>query len=233
MTNRLTLGVGFGGSFGNFRTEDRLERGESDNYMVALYGAYKRSDWQLSFNGGYMYSDYDLNRYFATGSEISSSHDGDSYFGGFDLSKRFKTRFGNLSPFIAFEMVSVKQDGYRERLNNVVISEIMENTTDAYLQTIGVRWSSDRKWGRWIVNRNASLGWVHDYGQGHVYMTGRYAGGNNFYVAGPSRVKDRALLNVGLDAKLNNRFALFGGYTGEFGEHFDAQSFEFGLRYGF
>lgn len=230
-TREFRLGIGFSGAFGDFNSSDRLAKGESENFFVSLYGSYGLKNWLLGFNLGYMYSDYETER--LVGSWVNGQHYGHSYVGAFELSRTFSTPYMNIVPYIGFQAINLKEDGYWEKFSGGNFMYTHKKNSESYLQTLGLRFSFDAIYGLSRSNTSVSFGWTHDYGSGGATSTSQYAGGTAFVTRGLGKIKDRGEFNLKHEWYLNDRFSIYGSYTGAYGSGLELHSINAGVRFGY
>ncbi len=226
------FGIGFGGAFGSLRTADRSSRGDNESFLFSLYGATTRNDWTLSGAVGYVYTDFGMERFMDV-EHYRSSHDGNMFTGSLMLSRSFKLDQTELTPFIGFNYMKLREDEFAEADAE---EELLfgEKSTKAFKQTLGVRFSGEQKLQNgWIVSPAVSAGWLHDYGGGRLNTAAGYDGGPAFVVDGVSRNQNRAVLGFSLGTQLGSRLSVFASYNGELSQSYSSQTGQLGLNLAF
>lgn len=218
------LGVALGGSFTETTTKRQRHKGDTDSFLVALYGgtAYGCLDVLASF--GYIHSSLDADQ----GGSASSTHHGDSLFGGFELSTLFQGATVGCTPFLSYDFIGTDENSLRERSEEE--RRYAKRDTTSYLQTLGLRF--ERAYFDacgWLVRPSLSVGWLHDYGKGRIRGSVRFPDGEQYTFSGMPMNKNRFVTSLNVSASLNHQTSLFVRYDGEFCRRFNAQTLHGGI----
>lgn len=222
-------GVAFNGAFGKLESNDGATRSDNDMYLVSLYGGLRRDAWTLGGSVGYAYVDYDLRQSedFLGYKAFRTAYHGNLVTAAGELSRDFRfSKRSTLSPFISLNYIHLWETGFKTSGIAVDAKE-----TESYLQTLGVRWQWSRRCaGGRALQLSATAGWVHDYGDGMLYGGASYdfPGSDRYIIPGASRNKDRALVDVGLNVRMNRRWSAHASYGTEFADHFTMHGFRVG-----
>ncbi len=235
MSHRTVVGLGFAGAFAAVRTDDSSQKADANTFIFAPYLAHSTQDgYKILASLGYAYNDYNITR-TPGGTEITSSHNGNTFLMNVEVSKKIRGLWTDVAPFAGFELIYLDEEGYAEKTSKgVVAARVNGRTSDSFLQTLGLRFGRTKtnRWG-WIVNPAVSVSWIHDYGDGEIRSVSSYAGGTSFAIRGASMNRDRFALGLNYAANVNERFSFFGGYNAEFASRFDVHTIQAGLTMEF
>ncbi len=233
--SNLVLGMAFGGGFSSLKTSDRSQWGNVDSFIFSMYGSYTTSDRiRLTGSVGYVYSDYDLYRTPA-GVPVSSSHKGDMGYAAFEISKKFRGDWTDITPFASMDFVYLDEESYDETdANGRRIAEVDGNHNDSVLMKLGARFGRTRinRFG-WVATPSIWGGWIHDFGGGNFHTVATYEGAVPYNVKGASMNRDRIGVGLNYNAKVNQHFSFFGGYNAEYASRFSVHTIQAGLTLEF
>ncbi|MDR1925255.1 MAG: autotransporter outer membrane beta-barrel domain-containing protein [Planctomycetaceae bacterium] len=231
-TSKYTVvGFSFGGAYTDMKTKDRTQWGDVEQYLFSVYSSHTHCNVTIALSGGYAHSEYKLSRN-PGGTQLDSKHCGDQFFASFEIAAKMSYVTFDLTPFLAFDYINLDEGAYNELdAAKVAQSRINSQNSDSYLQTLGVRIGRTKYVNGRIVNPSIIAGWVHDYGNGNIYTTAKYEGGQQFTIQGAPMNKNRGLFGVGLDVALSPNLSLFSRYDGEFSKNSQIQTAQAGLNY--
>ena len=220
------LGVLAGYSHSSFNVRDRGSSGSSDNYTL---GAYAGSEWAVS--GGalglrtglaYAWHNIDMSRSVAF-SDFNDKLKADYNAGTFQVFGEvgYKHSFSERSviePYANIAYMHIKTNGFTEKGNNGAALAVQSDKMDTTLSMLGMRASTNLKFGNITATARADLGWRHAFGDVVPTSTARFAAGSSSFVsAGNAIGKDTALIEAGLDFEVTKNTKLGVSYQGQFG----------------
>jgi outer membrane autotransporter protein len=176
-------------------------------------------------------SAYDSRRAALLGQARGSTNGGDLsalVAGGYDW------KLGGLSvgPTASFQYTWVGFDGFTEQ-GSLAPLKIDDQHAESKRMALGVKASYDWKMGGMVITPEIRAAWQHEYGQTQYAIASSFASGagTGFSVTGPSIGHDSLLIGAGVEARWNDRFAIYAYYDGEFGRtNYDSNSVSAGVR---
>lgn len=212
------LGAVGGYSRSSFDVGDRRSSGDSDNYHLGLYGG---TIWgSIAFRAGAAYAWHRL----STARSVSFGTFSDQLAAGYDAGTA--QAFGELAyggdaghfafePFVNLAYVNLRSDGFAERGGTAALTG-ESSSDDTTFTTLGVRISSDFRFGGVDATARGMLGWRHGFGDITPLTTLAFAGSDAFTIAGVPIARDAALIELGVDVRLASNATLGLSYKGQF-----------------
>ena len=239
VSDNTLLGITAGGAWTDVAVRDTgSSRGNTDNFMVEVYGSwFSPKGTYLDASTAYQFSNYTFNRVIPAMGEIAhGNHQGNMFRTSLELGRDICMRTFQTTPFLGFDYLTLHENGYTETgapLSNLAINA---NTTTAWLQTLGMRFSKKYSNDKgWVIRPELSVAWVHDYGDAQLLSTGRFAfdAGNTqpLTITGYPMHRDRARMDAGLNFVFNCAVDGHVNYVTEFANRFASHTLEAGLNF--
>ena len=230
ISRNFLLGMAFGGTYSTKKVRHDMETSKSDNYIGSLYGCFDSGPWSLSLSGGYASANIRSHRVVQSIGTADGKRNGNTWFASTELAYRLDGRKCYLTPFYRFDFVGYHEDDYTETGQNINMAISSRNDT-GLLQTVGFRIGTQfTNAVDWKIIPEVTAGWIHDYGDGEVTTTAQFVqGGPAFVLNGLSRVKERALVGLGLNVVVTPQFNVFARYDGELASCFCSHTGQVGM----
>jgi len=239
ITPHLRVGALFG--YGHTHaTLDTIGSNASVNtYSPGLYASYSDSGWYINALGSYGFADYSQNRNVSIGAfngTATSSPGGGQIVGDLDGGYDFHAGNWTFGPTLGLQYVHLDVDGYTETGLPGADLTVNENQSDSLRSLLGGRVSYTVKSGSLLFVPHLSAGWQHEFLDQSRGITSQFngLGAGSFTVNTPNPSRDSALVDIGLDAQLNNMLTLFTDYSFQAGQsNYFGQSVQAGAKIGF
>jgi outer membrane autotransporter protein len=199
------------------------------SYQFTGYASWRpdRLDGRLVIDGqaGFGQNSFNQTRRIAFLNESANSHyDGQQYLAnvvaGYTLDIKGPV---SLTPFLSIREVHLDNGAYQENGAGIANLAVGSVSTDSVTQEIGLKAGSqfDTPYGKLFPS--VKLGWLHDYTNGPIALTGNLAG--IVFASSSARPSaDGAALGVSLDLKHTDNFDLTVEYDGEFRKDFQSNT---------
>ncbi len=241
VSRNVLLGIAAGGAWSDVAVRDTgHSRGTADNFMVDLYGSwFMPNEMYVNASIGYQFSNYTFDRILpAFGETAHGSHQGNMLLTSTEIGRELCVGQLHVTPFLGLDYLTLREGSYTETGAANANLAIDANTTTAWLQTLGMRFSKQFCYGRgWVVEPQLSVAWVHDYGDAQLLSVGRFAfdTGNSqpFTTTGYPTHRNRARLDAGAHFVFNHSVDGHLNYTAEFANRFGSHTLEAGLIFKF
>jgi outer membrane autotransporter protein len=210
-------GVFFGHSSSAFDTDE--SSADSDNNHLGAYAGTEVG--RLSLRSGMSYAWYDVDTtrsVSALNQTLTSSYDAASFNVFGELGYRFDFSESSFEPLAGLAYTHLKTDGFSESGGTAALT-VDGSTMDTTYTTLGMRASHNLDLGGVLTVARGTLSWLHAFGDVDPTSTARFATGNRFTVTNTPIARDTALIEAGLDFKLDNGATVSVGYSGQFGEN--------------
>jgi len=211
------LGLMAGYSRTDFDMQQRSSSGDSDNYHLGAYGG---GQWgKLGLRGGLAYSWHDITTRRSVSmsgmsERLKADYDGRTAQVYADLSYRIDTPAAAIEPFANAAYVNLKTDGYRESGGAAALRGKSQTNETTYT-TLGARASTDFELGGAQAAARGSLGWRHAFGDVKPVAVQAFSAGESFTVAGVPIAKNSAVVEAGLEVRINRRASFGLSYQGQ------------------
>ncbi|RYX96833.1 MAG: autotransporter outer membrane beta-barrel domain-containing protein [Comamonadaceae bacterium] len=211
-------GVVAGYSKSDLDVEGLNSSAKIDNYHLGLYGGTQWDATSLRLGASYTWSKLDTTRNanFAgfSGNGLKAEYDASTaqLFG--EVAHRLDMGRYALEPFAGLAYVSVDTDGFGESGGAAALRS-GGGKEDVTFSTLGVRAStavSD------TTNLRGTLGWRHAFGDRTPSSTHSFAGSPAFTVYGVPLAKDVAVIEAGVETRLQKNMTLGVSYAGQLGD---------------
>jgi outer membrane autotransporter protein len=225
------LGVALGGSFASV-TSDKVQKGKANSFLIIGYGSYNVNivgdDWILAGNFGYASSEYRFSRNILN-LFLDSRFNGDSFFGGLDISKKFQYyQLFDVMPFASLSFITMSVDNDDDGVVKIVSPE-----ADSVLQSLGVRFAKTTRGDFGTVRTyGASAAWIHDYESKNLSSTTTYFNLLPITAIGAVKPADRGAFGLNVNIALGH-VILYGAFDCEFASKYDAETIQGGISFEF
>lgn len=242
LTPNALLGVALGGSNSGFNVGSLATSGNLTGFHAGLYGAYAMGSSYLALNetfsaysnqtnrsaGGYIFLPYE---------KLSAS------FGSTEFRTRLEGGHSLLisglkaTPFLAAEFAAYQSNAFTEQSSLLYQSSLMLRNNGQSINSVpvfvGLRLSNSYTFGNgWRLMPVGSVAYVHEFSPNRQ-LTNMLMSipGPDFNVAGPRSTYNLVQAKIGAQLHLNNEFALFTDFQGEFSSASRSYGGKGGLRY--
>lgn len=235
------LGVLASYSQTNFRLNERMSSGTSDDYTIGTYAGTEMpaANGTVAFRSGLSYTWHNIEMkrgvaFAGFDDKLSSSYDAGSFqvFGelGYKLSVNEKASF---EPYANLAYVRLKTDGFSETSTQGAGLNVEENSMNTTLSTLGFRATALLNEKVIPVKARADIAWRHAFGDERSSSVASFAGSDGFVIGGTSIGKDTALISGGFDFDLSKAALLNVSYQGQFGSGLTQNGVNANLRMKF
>jgi fibronectin-binding autotransporter adhesin len=186
-------------------------------YYAALYGGAKFDNWALRAGAAYTWQQIDMSRgvFFPGFSELLDSDysaDTAQVFG--EVGYGMALGGASLEPFAGVAYVNLETDGFAERSGHAALDAL--GTSDSVgFTTLGVRDSTNFQVGAMALTARGTLAWRYAFGDTDPVARVAFNQGLPFGVAGLPVAENAAVVEVGLDANINEDVKLGVSYSGQ------------------
>jgi uncharacterized protein YhjY with autotransporter beta-barrel domain len=233
----------FGALFNYEHTDVTLDNLNSsatvDSYMPGLYASYADGGWYANAIGTYAFNSYTQARNVSFGGfdgRADSAPTGDQILG--DLDGGYDFHRGNLTfgPTAGLKYIHLDVNGYTESGlpgGNLVVDR---DEADSLRSRLGGRLSYVLHCHGVEFTPHFDVSWLHEFLDASRDIGGQFTGfgASPFEVRTDSPSRDSALMNLGLEARIDQATTVFGNYTVEAGQdNYFGQSVQAGVKIGF
>jgi outer membrane autotransporter protein len=218
---RFLLGMALGGTYSNMKTRQNIGTSKSDHYIGSLYGSYDTGSWSVGLSGGYASASIKSHRFIPAIGIADGNRNGNTWFASTEVAYRLDGRKCYLTPFYRFDFVGCHEDAFTETGQNINMT-VSARHDKGFLQTVGLRVGTQfTNAAGWKIIPELTAGWIHDYGDGEVTTTAQFVqGGPAFTLDGLARVRERALVGLGLNMVVTPQCHVFARYDGELASNY-------------
>ena len=210
-----------------------------NTYSPGVYASYSENGWYANALGSYGFANYNQNRKVAIGAfngTASSSPAGDQIVG--DLNGGYDFHKGNwtFGPTAGLQYTHLNVDGYTETGLPGADLTVSQSQSDSLRSLLGGRLSYAVKEGGLIFTPHLSASWQHEYLNQSRGITSQFSGvgAGSFVVNTPNPSNNSALVDLGLDAQVNDALTIFVDYAAQAGQsNYFGQSVQAGFKIGF
>ncbi len=211
------VGVLAGFSRSDIKLRDRSSSASSDNYHL---GAYAGTEWgALGLRGGLAYSWHDLSTRRSVSvpglsDTLKADYSSQSTQAFAELGYRIEAAAVALEPFAQLAYVHQKSNSFTEK-GGAAALHADRQTTNTTFMTLGTRAMTEFELGSTQANVHGSLAWRHAMGTTKPSATHAFSAGSAFTVVGAPIAKNSAMLEAGVDLKINSQAAIGLAYQGQ------------------
>ena len=218
-------GVMAGYSHMNFRLNERMSSGKSDDYTIGTYAGTETNLAQgtLAFRSGLAYSwhNIDMNRHvaFAGFDDIlTTDYKAGTFqiYGELGYKHQASERFA-IEPYANLAYVHLRTDAFTEKDRNGAALNMHKSSMDTVLSSIGLRVSAELNQEVIPVKARADIAWRHAFADVTPVSKAQFAGSDAFAINGTTIGRNTALISAGLDFQLEKNAILGISYQGQFG----------------
>jgi len=222
------LGVLAGYSHTSFRIRDRSSSGSSDNYHLGLYAGTGQGAWSFRSGLGYTWHRIKTDRSVAFGEfsdKLSTRYSAGTFQAFGELGYKVDTTFAAFEPYANLSYVRFKADNFTEDGGAAALKSHSKTNSNTYT-TIGLRASTAFAIGNMEADAHAGLGWRHAFGRINPKADFSFGDSSTFTVKGVPIARNAAVVEAGLNMKLNKSSTVGVAYQGQFGSSAREHSLE-------
>jgi uncharacterized protein YhjY with autotransporter beta-barrel domain len=207
-----------------------------DSYSPGIYASYADGGWFANFIGRYSYNSYTENRNIAfLGQTANGGTDGNEGVIDLDGGYLFHNGPWSYGPVAGIQYTHLTVNGYQEQDSDANLT-VDEDQSDSLRSRLGgeVRYNTCGCGVTFSPHLTAT--WQHEFMDQSRGLTSSFNqfGGGSFTVRTDDPSRDSALVDLGLDAKVNSSITVFGDYVVQAGQdNYFGQSLQAGVRIGF
>ncbi|HEY0342169.1 MAG TPA: autotransporter outer membrane beta-barrel domain-containing protein, partial [Steroidobacteraceae bacterium] len=239
VTPHLRVGALLG--YGHTRaTLDTLGSDASvDTYSPGVYASYAKNGWYANALGCYGFSSYDQNRKVAIGAFSGTAHSspgGDQITGDLDGGYDFHEGSWTIGPTLGVQYVHLDIDGYTESGLPGANLDVNKDESDSLRSSLGGRVVYAVRDGDLLFTPHFDVSWQHEFLDQSRGITSQFdgIGTGSFFVKTPSPSRDSALIDLGLNARVDENILVFADYLVQAGQsNYFGQSIQAGVKLGF
>jgi uncharacterized protein YhjY with autotransporter beta-barrel domain len=207
-----------------------------DSYSPGIFASWADGGGYVNFLGRYSYNSYTEARDIAfLGQTANGATDGNE--GVIDLDGGYDFHSGALTygPVAGLQYVHLTMNSYSESGSDAALS-VNEDQSDSLRSRLGgsVRYAFTGGGVKFTPHLEAT--WQHEFLSQNRGLTSQFSdfGGGSFTVRTPGTSDDSALVDLGLDAQVNQTTTVFGDYVVQAGQSdYFGQSLQAGVRVNF
>jgi len=207
-----------------------------DSYSPGVYASYADGGWFANFIGRYSYNSYTENRNIAfLGQTANGGTDGNEGMIDLDGGYLFHSGPWSYGPVAGIQYTHLTVNGYTEQDSDANLA-VQEDQSDSLRSRLGgeVRYNTCGCGVTFSPHLTAT--WQHEFLDQSRGLTSSFTqfSGGSFTVRTDDPSRDSALVDLGLDAKVNNSITVFGDYIVQAGQdNYFGQSLQAGVRVNF
>jgi uncharacterized protein YhjY with autotransporter beta-barrel domain len=207
-----------------------------DSYSPGVYASYADGGWYANSIGRYSYNTYTDDRRIAflnqTANGASTGNEGlVDLDGGYD----FHSGAWTFGPVAGLQYTHLTVNGYTEQ-NSAASLAVNEDQSDSLRSRLGGTVRFDCRECGVTFSPHLTATWQHEFMDESRGITSQFTqfSGGSFNVRTEGASQDSALIDVGLDAKVNESITVFGDYMVQAGQdNYFGQSLQAGVRVSF
>jgi autotransporter-associated beta strand protein len=232
-----------GGMLGYGHTDATLDSlGSSasvDTYSPAIYAAYSNGGWYANALASYGFANYDQSRKVAIGAfngTAQSSPDGDQIVGNLDGGYDFHRGAWTFGPTGGVQYVHLDVNSFTESGLPGADLAVDQNQADSLRSRLGGEVSYAFQDGGLIFTPHFNASWQHEFLDQGRGITSQFdgVGAGSFVVRTANPSRDSALMDLGLDAQIDETWTVFADYLVQAGQaNYFGQSLQAGVKIGF
>jgi uncharacterized protein YhjY with autotransporter beta-barrel domain len=207
-----------------------------DSYSPGIYASYADGGWYSNFVGRYSYNTYTSSRVIEfLGQTADGATTGNEGTASLDGGYNFRSGGWSYGPIAGLQYTHLTVNSYNEQNSDADLA-VAESQTDSLRSRLGGTVRFDGQCGGVTLSPHLEATWQHEFldqGRGLTSQFTAFNGGS-FNVQTPDSSGDSALVDLGLDAKVDETISVFGDYLFEAGQdNYFAQSVQAGVRVSF
>ena len=207
-----------------------------DSYSPGFYASYADGGWFANFIGRYSYNSYTENRNIAfLGQTANGGTDGNEGLIDLDGGYLFHAGPWSYGPVAGLQYTHLTVNGYTEQDSDANLT-VNEDQSDSLRSRFGgeVRYNTCGCGVTFSPHLTAT--WQHEFMDQSRGLTSSFTqfSGGSFTVRTDDPSRDSALVDLGLDAKVDSSITVFGDYIVQAGQdNYFGQSLQAGVRVNF
>ncbi|WP_247875436.1 autotransporter serine protease [Ochrobactrum sp. Marseille-Q0166] len=225
----------------NFRLNERMSSGTSDDYtlgtyagtetpaalgVVALRSGLSYTWHNIEMKRGIAFADFD--------DKLLADYNAGTFQVFGELGYRLEpTEQSRIEPYVNLAYVRLKTDGFSEKDTHGAGLNVEESTINTALSTFGIRASTALNKHVVPVKARADIAWHRAYGDDRPTSAASFAGSDGFIIGGTSVGKNTALISGGFDFEFSKAALLNVTYQGQFGSGLTQNGVNVNLRMNF
>ena len=208
-----------------------------DSYTPGAYASYSDNGWFANFLGRYTYNSYTEARSIDFLSQTANGAT-DGHQGTVDLDGGYEFHSGGWTygPTAGVQYVHLTTNGYRESGSDANLAQ-REDQADSLRTRLGVSVKYDFQNRSGVMfSPHLAASWQHEFLDPSRLLQSSFTNfnGGTFVTRTQENSDDFALVDTGLDAKLNRTITVFGDYLFQAGQdNYFGQSVQAGVRVNF
>jgi outer membrane autotransporter protein len=236
VTNNFLTGLTFSYAHTDVSLDDFGSSATVDSYSPGIYASYADSGWFANFIGRYSYNTYTDQRAIAfLGQSSDGATDGNEGMVDLDGGYDFHSGAWTYGPVAGVQYTHLTVNGYAEQ-NSVASLAVNEDQSDSLRSRLGGEVRFDCRECGVAFSPHLTATWQHEFLDASRGITSQFTqfSGGSFTVRTPNASDDSALVDVGLDAHVNDTITVFGDYLMQAGQDdYFGQSVQAGVRVNF
>jgi uncharacterized protein YhjY with autotransporter beta-barrel domain len=207
-----------------------------DSYSPGVYASYADDGWYSNFVGRYSYNTYTSSRVIQfLGQTADGATTGNEGTASLDGGYNFRNGNWTYGPIAGLQYTHLTVNGYDEQNSDADLA-VSQSQTDSLRSRLGGVVHYDGHLGDITLSPHLEATWQHEFldqGRGLTSQFTAFNGGS-FNVSTPNPSDDSALVDLGLDARVDDTITVFGDYLFEAGQdNYFGQSVQAGVRVSF
>jgi uncharacterized protein YhjY with autotransporter beta-barrel domain len=236
LTDHLLVGATMSYAHTDVTLDDFGSSATVDSYSPGFYASYADGGWFANFIGRYSYNSYTENRSIAfLGQTANGGTDGNEGVVDLDGGYLFHKGPWSYGPVAGLQYTHLTVNGYTEQDSDASLT-VDEDQSDSLRSRLGgeVRYNTCGCGVTFSPHLTAT--WQHEFMDQGRGLTSSFTqfGGGSFTVRTDDPSRDSALVDLGLDAKVDSSITVFGDYVVQAGQdNYFGQSLQAGVRVNF
>ncbi|GGA86496.1 hypothetical protein GCM10011491_12690 [Brucella endophytica] len=217
VAQNFRLGVVGGYSDASYDAASRQSTGSSRNVDLGVYGGGQWDAIGVRLGANYTWHKLEFDRsvvFPGFAESISSDYDGHTIQAYGDIGYTIRHGAANFEPFAALAYVSTKTDDYAETGGVSALTGASDDMGTGF-STLGLRASTEIQPG---VTARGMAGWRHAFGDVETSASHAFDGSSIFSVGGVPIAQNLAVLELGVDAAINEKLMVGVSYAGQLGD---------------
>jgi outer membrane lipase/esterase len=207
-----------------------------DSYSPGVYASYADHGWFANFIGRYSYNTYTDDRSIAFLNQTATgATTGNEGVADLDGGYEFHSGAWTFGPVAGLQYTHLTVNSYDEQ-NSAANLAVAEDQSDSLRSRFGGSVRFDCRGCGVTFSPHLTATWQHEFMDQSRGITSQFTqfSGGSFNVRTPGQSGDSALVDLGLDARVNNATSIFGDYVVQAGQaNYFGQSLQAGVRVSF
>jgi uncharacterized protein YhjY with autotransporter beta-barrel domain len=207
-----------------------------DSYSPGIYASYANKGWYANFIGRYSYNSYTEQRNISfLGQSANGATDGNEGMVNLDGGYDFHSGAWTFGPVAGLQYTHLTVNSYSESGSDASLA-VDEDQSDSLRSRLGGTVKYDFHGCGATFTPHLTASWQHEFMDASRGITSQFSNfsGGSFIVRTQNSGDDSALIDAGLDAKIDKTITVFGDYLMQAGQSdYFGQSVEAGVRVNF